>query len=292
MWRVILRLYPRAWRARYGEEMAALLERQPVTLATHVDLVLGAVDAALHDLGREGAMEMAERLRGGVITVMCAFVLFGLGFGLLARLGDPAPLFAAAVARYAGIGVLFSVVRDAAGLGALTLVGAGLPILVLAVRRAVAAGDPRVLRLLSLAVACAVAIAGATGALALWHPSHGVTAVALTFGAVCALLLALGTVAVARLVGAADLRERELRLAAAPAAVVAFAMTGTVAATGALLALIVADAPGLLVSQDVGRGMFAAGLVLMGTASLVAIAGVRRGWRDDGQGPAARADAA
>jgi hypothetical protein len=51
----LLRLYPRAWRQRYGAEFAALLEQQPLTPLAVVDVVRGALDARA----------MAWRLRGG-----------------------------------------------------------------------------------------------------------------------------------------------------------------------------------------------------------------------------------
>jgi hypothetical protein len=41
-------LYPRAWRARYGGELLALLEERPPTLADRLDVVRGAFDARLH----------------------------------------------------------------------------------------------------------------------------------------------------------------------------------------------------------------------------------------------------
>lgn len=44
--RRILRLYPSAWRRRYGEELSDLLEEMPATPATTVDLLHGA--AVLH----------------------------------------------------------------------------------------------------------------------------------------------------------------------------------------------------------------------------------------------------
>lgn len=44
----LLRLYPRAWQARYGDELEALLALRPVTLGDHLDLLLGALDAHLH----------------------------------------------------------------------------------------------------------------------------------------------------------------------------------------------------------------------------------------------------
>lgn len=65
----LVRLYPAAWRARYGEELAALLEDRPPGPFDVLDLVLGAIDAHLHlsDLGtsehRKG-ITMSLRLAG------------------------------------------------------------------------------------------------------------------------------------------------------------------------------------------------------------------------------------
>lgn len=44
----LLRLYPRPWRDRYGEEFEALLADRPPTLGHRVDIVRGALDAHLH----------------------------------------------------------------------------------------------------------------------------------------------------------------------------------------------------------------------------------------------------
>jgi len=44
----LLRLYPRDWRERYGDEFLALLESKPPDLLDRVDIVRGAVDARLH----------------------------------------------------------------------------------------------------------------------------------------------------------------------------------------------------------------------------------------------------
>jgi hypothetical protein len=44
----LLRLYPRAWRDRYGAEMAELLSQRTLTRADRFDLLTGALDAHLH----------------------------------------------------------------------------------------------------------------------------------------------------------------------------------------------------------------------------------------------------
>ena len=53
---LLLRLYPRAWRERYGEELSAQLEAQrPLRIGVVVDLVRGALDAHLHPLRRDNS---------------------------------------------------------------------------------------------------------------------------------------------------------------------------------------------------------------------------------------------
>jgi hypothetical protein len=44
----LIRLYPPAWRRRYGRELAELLAAQPMSFRTVVDLLAGAVDAWLN----------------------------------------------------------------------------------------------------------------------------------------------------------------------------------------------------------------------------------------------------
>jgi hypothetical protein len=44
----LIRLYPRAWRARYGEELTALVANEAPTMRLVVDLVAGAIDARLN----------------------------------------------------------------------------------------------------------------------------------------------------------------------------------------------------------------------------------------------------
>ncbi len=46
----LLRLYPSAWRARYGEELSELLNAQPMSIGLAADLVRGALGAHVHVL--------------------------------------------------------------------------------------------------------------------------------------------------------------------------------------------------------------------------------------------------
>jgi hypothetical protein len=49
--RLLVRLYPRAWRARYGEEFAAVLAERRLSPRTVIDVIAGAADAHLHPGG-------------------------------------------------------------------------------------------------------------------------------------------------------------------------------------------------------------------------------------------------
>ena len=46
--KLLLRLYPRWWRKRYGAEALDILERRPVTLSLLLDVMVGCVDAWLN----------------------------------------------------------------------------------------------------------------------------------------------------------------------------------------------------------------------------------------------------
>jgi hypothetical protein len=93
----LLRLYPRRWRERYGEEFAALLAESPPGLGLIIDVLGGAIDAR----AREGGMTVKRwvpwaallacdlvigwmnlRATDDVQPVAAALMLAGFGFGL------------------------------------------------------------------------------------------------------------------------------------------------------------------------------------------------------------------
>jgi len=65
----LIRLYPAAWRARYGAEFEALLADRPATVRDRVDIVLGALDARLSPQLRSAPVvrraHAMDRLAGG-----------------------------------------------------------------------------------------------------------------------------------------------------------------------------------------------------------------------------------
>ena len=52
----LIRLYPPAWRRRYGRELAELIATQPASFGTAIDLVAGAIDAWLNPQSSTAAM--------------------------------------------------------------------------------------------------------------------------------------------------------------------------------------------------------------------------------------------
>jgi hypothetical protein len=69
----LLRLYPRAWRERYEDEMLALLEIAAIGWRGRVDLVGGALDARIHAESRVPGI--AALIAGGLWTVAGTGVL-------------------------------------------------------------------------------------------------------------------------------------------------------------------------------------------------------------------------
>ncbi len=75
---LVMRAYPRAWRERYGAEMAALLgERQP-GWGDLLDLARGGFDARLHRLVRPPAQLVAAMPRREVVMAVPARPTYGV----------------------------------------------------------------------------------------------------------------------------------------------------------------------------------------------------------------------
>lgn len=72
--RTLVRLYPRAWRARHRDELLALLEAAPPGFADRLDLVRGAVDAHLHPPIPSRVPAIAALAGGGIWTAGSAAI--------------------------------------------------------------------------------------------------------------------------------------------------------------------------------------------------------------------------
>jgi hypothetical protein len=92
----MLRWYPAGWRARYGDEFAAMVEddlggRSP-TLGYRWSIARSGLKERLCGAGLVGdSAPPPERVRGGAFTVLCAFALFilpGAGFAKISEHWD------------------------------------------------------------------------------------------------------------------------------------------------------------------------------------------------------------
>jgi hypothetical protein len=90
----LLRLYPPAWRERYGEEFAALLEDVPLGPHEVVDVALAALDARLHSAPGPAVVSGPPvlSLRVGGIAAVWGGVLWSMGWLLMALGGAWQPL--------------------------------------------------------------------------------------------------------------------------------------------------------------------------------------------------------
>jgi hypothetical protein len=124
----LVRLYPRAWRERYGEEYAALLEEQPLTLLLAMDIARGAVDACLHPQwnGGHGPI-VVDRMRALLLTVFCSYIAFVVaGFGFQ-KMTEDAEYKAAAHSSLL-VGLPLNLIVAGAAVALLAVVIGGLPI--------------------------------------------------------------------------------------------------------------------------------------------------------------------
>lgn len=86
----LLRLYPRDWRERYGDELLALVGDRSLSVRTTVDLIAGAIDARLTKgtkmpsvlksvcLSRNEPQTAADGLRGAAVIIVGSLVFLGL----------------------------------------------------------------------------------------------------------------------------------------------------------------------------------------------------------------------
>jgi hypothetical protein len=72
----LVRLYPRSWQQRYGDEMRATLEDATIRRSDLVDLARGALDAWLHPATPSRIPAAAAIVGGGIWTIVAAAVVF------------------------------------------------------------------------------------------------------------------------------------------------------------------------------------------------------------------------
>ena len=245
----LLALYPQAYRARYGDELRAVLGQGQLTTGTLLDLLRGALDAHLHP-GRL-LPSPAGRLRGTVsasLTLWIALVVVGAGF---AKATEDGPFQAAQAAHPLLGGARIAVAVLAIAAAGIVLV-AGTP-LALSVLRQGWREQSRSLRWAIVApVAGVVFLVVLVAALkaALPQTGHG-NGTSLGHAAGVLLFLAVVLVAGVFAVGGhtgihkARLRAGQLALAGAGAWLLARVMAATALATALYTILLAVYAPDL-----------------------------------------------
>ncbi len=90
--RLLVRLYPKAWQERYGEELQALLDERPPGPSAVLDLLLGAFDAHIHrhdfetvGTSQKGVAMSIRRIHPGLLLLMGITALVA-GYALIASL--------------------------------------------------------------------------------------------------------------------------------------------------------------------------------------------------------------
>jgi hypothetical protein len=96
---LLLRLYPAAWRRRYGDEFEMLLGERVIGPFDAVDVLLGALDAHLHLRGLDASPSVSRSYSmsiriGGTSAIVAAVAWFLAGLGALGLFGESTPVAA------------------------------------------------------------------------------------------------------------------------------------------------------------------------------------------------------
>jgi hypothetical protein len=239
----LLRLYPEAWRDRYGTEMSALLDHTPPSVAATFDLVRGALAAHLRPLPGTAP---ATRARGTIAGVLGSFIVFCvLGVG-----------FAKTTENYAHIehvhpllGGSHSLILMAAIVAASALVLAASLLARVSLAHAYRTRDPTLMKLIAIPPAAIGMFAGSVGLLALWLSAHHHRAgvggwLLLGLCALCATAGGLACWAASRaIMRRVDIPRSTFAVSIPAMALVALCMAVIALATGVFLAGIIADSP-------------------------------------------------
>jgi hypothetical protein len=286
MWvRRLLRLYPRAWRDRYADEVAAVLAEHRVTYWTALDLILGALDAHLHgDLLPRRLTSMAHRIRSSEIATFSAFVLFCIAWLLLRFVRDPLPVWEAAVAVHPELLVALTILDLAGVVATLAILVGGLPLLFSALAQSIAARRWKLLALFAVPLLAAGALLVVGFADIPWssyqQPGTSGTPlpplpIVLQLGLVILSLGAVGgsAAAIATAIGRSELSLNLLRFALLPARIITVALALGLLGAVVLTAFIFAEAPQVGTWPPLQVGV----LLLMLAAVVLAGAALRRG---------------
>lgn len=259
----LLRLYPRAWRTRYEDEFAALLEQCPFSLSDLLDIFIGAIDARLHphiprgEMLQGGPLLMVQRLHRTTFIGVCASIgFFVAGVAFEETTGDD--YFVQATSYLPRYYPVFTVSSYAIAIGLavallVVLVG-GIPIAWAVIRRAASVARKESLFWVVPLLALVVLLAGNYVLLAVEDNRIALPAdIAELVAMIYLVLLVVGVIASAAAVALAVTRstvsEQRFQFALIPATVALAAMGLTLSATIAWGVSLSVDAPWLFTSD-------------------------------------------
>lgn len=174
---LLLRCYPSAWRARYGEELEALIVESsgggPVGWRVQLDVGLAGGRERLRGVWPDNGAAPNEQVRGGALLVLCAWALFVVAGAGVQKASEHWQDVTPAASRALPATAFDLMVLMAAGASVLVAVGivATLPTLAAFVR---GGGWPAIRRRVLVTALLTGAAITATVALVVW--AHGLTA--------------------------------------------------------------------------------------------------------------------
>jgi hypothetical protein len=285
--RLLIAVYPEAWRRRYAEEMSALLEDDPPGLRAAFDLLRDALSAHLR--GAPGIAPL-ERARNSISGVLASFLCFAFVAAAFSQTTEDPPF------RVAGQNhPLLAVTRDAFLISATAslaaLLAAALPLAVRVLGETWRTRRHDLIGLVALPPLAIGVLAASLGLASIWFASHPQSvdafgiALSVVLGVIAASAAAFCWVAPRALLRRIEAGRRALSLAVPAAVAVSVCMALATVATTAYLLAILADAPVLAGSSDGPGGIsitdvdIAIQLVMMlaltATAMLSALRGAR-----------------
>jgi hypothetical protein len=161
---LLLRLYPEAWRERYGAEYATLLEEHGIDARTLVDVVRGAIDAR-RGAGARRPPDVAQRR--ALVASLWAVVVFGAagaGFQRMVEYDD----FTSAAAHHPLVGAGMDLIVAGACVVGLAVAGCGLALARSVVDDVARSRRPEVVRPVVMSVSGAIAVVLALAALVIY----------------------------------------------------------------------------------------------------------------------------
>jgi hypothetical protein len=283
--RRLLRLYPRAWRERYGEELEALLtdlnENEGLSWRMRVDVARGGLRERLRVCGLGPGVAPRERAQFGAVLVLWAWVLFVVAGTWVQKFSEHWQGLTPASHRDLPSAAFHVLEAAAAFGGALVLAG-----IALAFPRAIAyirtGGWPRVRPAVVRALALTTIATGAMAALVIWagglsvpqrngaDSAYGLAFVLCAVAAVSSLA-AWTSVAVA-LARGIRLPDRLLRIFAVLAGAIGVSMLVMTVATAIWWAALARWAPWVLHGQPPGTSASSFALSLLAPSVLMALA--------------------